>query len=617
MANTTQLKNLLKKKGWTGTEVGKLLIASMLNDIKQTGQEETTPLFSQTDFEHMESSLTSDWDYITYGVYRDLYSSIIDSFNRGQGIYQQFYNGFSNILTNLLEVRNADNAQKSFDNMPVIMTESQYARLRKEASNILNGKQISFCGLVFYCLERFLDSEDAVIKSEAPGVWKALEATKKKPAAGKFLPLYNEIMGKGYYTLPDGRRSDEMTNAEWQRALSDEFRRNFRVQIDGRPATLVETLQEYNTQHILTCQKLYYEGADSIRKAILENTGNETDLTDEELLNALDDIIKTTGNAHYSNPNAAEISATLDNTVRAEWHTYENPPDDLTMYDLLPLYVGEYNENINISGGKEALQLLKKDVSPLYNAIKEYIEERVPNAGELKNNQLYKPFISWGKLAAFGVIGFAECVQVTDQDIIETATAGEDTSENDSKRHRTERNGIAILRSPAADQVDENGDYIETSPLYHFRTLYSLWEDPEQANLIRSYADNLIYPALSYLYAFNALMEIFGEVYDLPDLPEVANFDMSTFITRMNGYNGLVYLFYHDVYGSQGEKQLKRSIIKEIFPILETDTLKPSQETINEITAELKKCGFSSETRKKLKYLDSLLDRLMSSRGGE
>ena len=115
MANTNQLKNLLKKKGWTGKEVGQLLIASMLNDIKQQGQGEKTPLFSQSDFEKMESSLTSDRDYISYGVYRDLYSSIIDSFNRGQGLYQQFYNGFSRLFTELREVENADNAQKSID----------------------------------------------------------------------------------------------------------------------------------------------------------------------------------------------------------------------------------------------------------------------------------------------------------------------------------------------------------------------------------------------------------------------------------------------------------------------------------------------------------------------
>ena len=104
MANKYQLDKLLKKKGWTGKEVGQLLIASMLNDIKQLGQGEKTPLFSQAHFEKMESSLNSDFDYLSYGVYRELYSSIIDSFNRGQGLCQQFYNGFCRLYLMLREV---------------------------------------------------------------------------------------------------------------------------------------------------------------------------------------------------------------------------------------------------------------------------------------------------------------------------------------------------------------------------------------------------------------------------------------------------------------------------------------------------------------------------------
>ena len=101
MANTNNINRLLKKKGWTGEEVGKLLIASMLNDIKQQGQAEKTPLFSQKDFENMESSLTSDYDYLTYGVYRDLYSSIIDSFNRGKGFTSNFLTAFHAFLQTL------------------------------------------------------------------------------------------------------------------------------------------------------------------------------------------------------------------------------------------------------------------------------------------------------------------------------------------------------------------------------------------------------------------------------------------------------------------------------------------------------------------------------------
>ena len=597
MANKNQLKNLLKKKGWTGEEVGKLLIASMLNDIKQQGQQNKEPLFSQSDFEQMESSLTSDRDYLTYGVYRDLYSSIIDSFNRGQGLYQQFFNGFFRLFAKFREVENADNAQKSIDNTPLIMTESQYKRLEAEAVKTLSGYKDSFCALMFHCLDNFLEADEAYIKEEAPAIWEALEATKKIPATGnRFLPLYNETYGEGYYSLPDGRRSDQMTGEEWQKTLEEEF-------------------LKYNQNRLIKSYELYFKGAKAIRAELLERTGKAPDLTDEELEEALEDTIGYVGRAGF-NPNAEQIAKALDFSTPTEWHTYEEPPEGLTLYDLLELYPEEFRGAFE-ADEKEALKHFKKDAPALYDALKAYIESKVPQARGLKPNQLHKDIITWGELAETGLIGYEGLITPTDNQIIEISTEGQDTTESKSKRLRTGLNGIAILKHPAPFQMDEQGDYIEQkSPLLFFQSLYTLEGDGEKIAELQGYIDTLINPALGYLYAFNTLMEIIGKVYDLPELAEVAYYDTSLFESKMRGFNGMLYIFYHDVYGNEAEKQHKRAIIKEAFRPLETETLKPSQEAIEEITAELTKLGFSSEARKKLKYLDAFIDRLMNSREG-
>lgn len=616
MANKNQLKNLLKKKGWTGEEVGKLLIASMLNDIKQQGQADKEPLFSQSDFEQMESSLTSDRDYLTYGVYRDLYSSIIDSFNRGQGLYQQFFNGFSRLFAELREAENADHAEQSIDNTPLIMTESQYKRLEAEAVQTLSGYKDSFSSILFYCLDRFLEAEEADIKKEAPAIWEALEATKKIPATGnRFLPLYNETYGEGYYQLPDGRRSDQMTLEEWQETLTAEFLKRHKLTINGEPATAEETVQHYNQNRLIKSYELFFKGAEAIRAELLERTGKSTDLTDEELEEALEDTIDYVGRAG-SNPNAEEIAEALDFSTPTEWHIYEEPPEGLTLYDLLELYPEEYRGAFD-ADGKEALQHLKKDAPALYDALKAYIESKVPQARGLKPNQLHKDIITWGELAETGLIGYEGLITPTDSQIIEISTEGQDTTESKSKRLRTGLKGIAILKHPAPYQIDENGDYIEQkSPLYFFNSLYSLEGDGEKIAELHGFIDSLMYPALAYLYAFNALMEILGGVYDLPELAEVAKYDTSLFESKMQGYNGMLYLFYHNVYGNEADKQHKRAIIKEAFRPLEAETLKPSQKAIEEITAELTKLGLSSEARKKLKYLDAFIDRLMNSGEG-
>lgn len=615
MANKYQLDKLLKKKGWTGKEVGQLLIASMLNDIKQQGQGEKTPLFSQADFEKMESSLNSDFDYLSYGVYRELYSSIIDSFNRGQGLCQQFYNGFSRLFTVLREVQTADNVQKAYDDTPLIMTESQYKRLEAEAVQTLRGRKESYYSLLFYILEKFLDAGD-----EAPEpIRTAIEATKEIPAEKiTFSRSYNEQMGEGYYSLPDGRRSDQMTSEEWQKALEEEILRTHKLTINGEPASTEETIREYNRDRLIKSYELFFKGAKAIREFVLERTGKELDGTDEEIEEALNDILNDTidyvGKARY-NPNAEKIAEALGFSTPTEWHTYEELPEGLTAYDLLCLITesSRYGE----TDKKKHLKAFKTEYKELYTALNAYIEENVPKARGLKPNQLYKDIVSWGELADAGIIGYSSLIQPDDREIVQIWTEGEDTTENKSKRLRAGLRGIAILRNPASYQTDENGDYIEKkSPLPFFLSLYTLEGDGDKIAEINSYIDNLIYPALSYLYAFNSLMGIIGKVYDLPELEEVARFDTRIYESNMSGYNGMLYLFYHNVYGNEEEKQRKRAIIKEIFRPLEADTLKPSQEAIEEVTAELTKLGFSSDAWKKLRYLDAFIDRLMNSREG-
>ena len=611
MANKYQLDKLLKKKGWTGKEVGQLLIASLLNDIKQLGQGEKTPLFSQADFEKMESSLNSDFDYLSYGVYRELYSSIIDSFNRGQGLCQQFYNGFSRLYLMLREVQIADKVQKAYDDTPLIMTESQYKRLEAEAVQTLKGRKESYYSLLFYILEKSLDAGD-----EAPEpIRTAIEATKEIPAEKiTFSRSYNEQMGEGYHSLPDGRRSDQMTSEEWQKALEEEFLRTHKLTINGEPASTEETIREYNIDRLIKSYELFFKGAKAIREFVLERTGKELDGTDEEIEEALDGIIDYVGKARY-NPNAEKIEEALGFSTPAEWHTYEELPEGLTAYDLLHLIAesSSYEE----TDEKKHLKAFKTEYKELYTALNAYIEENVPKARGLKPNQLYKDIVSWGELADAGIIGYSSLIQPDDREIVQIWTEGEDTTENKSKRLRAGRRGIAILRNPASYQTDENGDYIEKkSPLPFFLSLYTLEGDGDKIAEINSHIDNLIYPALSYLYAFNSLMGIIGKVYDLPELEEVARFDTRIFESHMSGYNGMLYLFYHNVYGNEEEKQRKRAIIKEIFRPLEADTLKPSQEAIEEVTAELTKLGFSSDARKKLRYLDAFIERLMNSREG-
>lgn len=604
------INSLLNKKGWTGEEVGKLLISCLLNDIKQARQPDTKPLFSQSDFEKIESTLTSDRDFIAYGVYRDLYRSIIDSFNRGQGLYQQFYNGFYHVLSALREAQHAEDAEKSMENTPLIMTESQYKRLREQAIETVSAYMTSFSALVFHCLDNFLEADETTVKAEAPSVWDALEATKKIPATGnRFLPLYNETYGEGYYTLPDGRRSDRMTSEEWREALKKEFVKS--INQTGETVDFYTLVEAFNQNRLLEHYRLFFEGATAIRQQFREKTGREIEATDEELIGRIEAFIHGVGESRIGG-DIELLTGTngLGFGSKTEWHTYEEPPEGLTLYDLLELYPEEWRGAFETES-KDAIKHLKADAPDLYTALTAYIESKVPQARGLKANQLNKDIISWGELATTSLIGYSELLDPSDSEIIDLATRDEDTTKNRDKRYRIMTQGIAILRHPSKSQVDEKGDYIEKNEhfLTYFTGIYAI--DNEKMIQLHAYINNFVYPALGYLYAFNALMGIIARVYGLPELAEVAQFETSDLENEICAYNNMLYMFYYEIHGNEAEKERKREIIKEVFSSMDAESLKPSKEAVESVAAELTKLGISTNARKKLKYLDAFIDRLM------
>lgn len=605
---------LLKKKGWTGKEVGKLLFQSMLSNIR--GQDDPTykPAFTQKDFNNMVTSLSTDRDYLEYDVYSTIYHSIIDDFNRGQGFCQQFYNGFHRLFESLTECFNADLALKDIDRIPLIMTESQYNRLEVEARSELKSFKESFCSLVFHCLDYFLDHEEV-----APDdLKKALEACKKKSSKGnKFLPLYNEIFRGGYYQLPDGTRSDKVTQEEWEEAIKRNYLKTHELIVDGVTSDYGETLKHFNRSRLLTLYRLLFQGVDAVKDLYKKNIGKELNLTPEEevdLMEALESLSKGDGRTK-DNPIVSKLLPLLDYDNTGEWHTYTEVPDDLSLYDLLGLYIETSTGGYEDIDEKTARKLLKKDAPELYKAITSYIESKVTKAKGLKPNQLYKPLISWGELAKLHFTNFEALIEPEDFNIIETFLGQEDSTRSKSYRMRGACNGIAIIKNPNSSQVDANGDYIEEKPLSHFQNLYTLEEDLKKITEIKRYAKTLIYPAISFLYSYNAFLGIISREYDIPDLQEVASFDTRLFESKASRYNDLIYFFYHEVYGNTEEMERKRAIIKDIFNELELEKLKPTEEAIQAVEEKIKGIGITSKAKTAFRTLDTFIDRLSNGKG--
>lgn len=612
----SKIDKLLKKKGWTGEEVGKALVASLLNDIRNQGKRDYAPLFSQADFERMESSLTTDRAFLAYGVYRDIYNSLVDTYNRGQGLYQQFYNGYYRYLLRLKEAMDADKALQDIENYPLIMTEQQYTRVEAATRSWERGFKTSYHALLFAVISACMEKLEAGQPDEIPAeLLQAIEATKAEAVTNsRILNAYNGDLGEGYYTLPDGRRSDKLSKEEWENALQEEYLKTHKLTINGQPASPVETLRHFNSERLIRGYELFFKGADAIRVAFKEQTGRDLEGDASEILDELEAEILNAGKT-IAGTLRRDIHTLYTNNLDTPvvWHTYEELPEGLTKYDilrdLLGRYSGEYEDDIPT---KDQLKEFKADYPALYAALEAYIKGTVPAAGSIKPAQIYRDTLSWGELIDSGIIGYRD-LEISSYNIIHYLQEKGACKFADAQRAALR--GIAILRDPKQYQTDAAGDYIEDkNPLVYFDSIDAIAESETEQNEIEKLQSNLILPALRFLYSYNALIKIIGEVYDIDGI-EAAQFNTSQFESQIEAFNQLLYTFYFDSYGDAAEKARKRELIKEIFTPIEIEAQKPTAEAIEGLRDELSKAGISTTARKLLSAFEGLVERLYSGEG--
>lgn len=117
-----------KRKSWSGAEVGKALFANLIQEATKGNS-----LFTQEDFNRLENGITTERDYNVYNIYRTLYRSIVDYYNKGCYLYSSFFFGMQSYSVFLSKCMDADKAQEAEDELPLILTGGQYYRYAEEA----------------------------------------------------------------------------------------------------------------------------------------------------------------------------------------------------------------------------------------------------------------------------------------------------------------------------------------------------------------------------------------------------------------------------------------------------------------------------------------------------
>lgn len=563
------IKRLLNKKGWTGRELGQLLLANVAHEYKQAleGNYSPTPLVSAGEFSKMLHSLT---DRVQGHTYNDYYS-VYDWLKSRPAIVNSYFmngqNDYSTIRNYILQALFAEDVYRYVEQLPAIMTQKQFDELKAERveayfKDAEDGDELQ--SNIFNLVERAIAYYLRKLQKE-PQKPNPLKAIRKKyvsqPVKSKLiLSRYNEITGEGYYTLEDGRRSDEMTSEEWQAAITTPLMEETLANMRAETPSGLQLTSDLAQQRLIERARVIYNGG-----------------TDE-------DADKAQEKADYRRGYATPVV----------WHTYTEPPKDLTKWDIIEqeLLLEFYPADIDGSGDAYTESNFNASMQDFFTEFKElatamladmdknYFSGDEVQAAKLPLEEWGTTFISWRRLYELDFYG-------------ERGEAESDIQLFNGNK-RALLNGIAILRPSdlleKSRRIDERGYYAEPdiSQAISSRSLEALFTDSED------YAENIavIEDARSgllsnyyFIKGYNKQIDLVISLVDVPEL-EVFKQDLEGLEKKIKALNDLVPMLYRQIrdtdYKDKELQARKMEVLKDVFQPLDFESLTIPEENIEE-----------------------------------
>lgn len=220
----TSIKALLNKKGWTGDEVGKAIIFSLIDAYKQTldGVEKPTELFSPIQLKTMVNSLTNKEQGKRYNRYVGLNNWVSQNNAIALSYYEQARGEINRLLGIISTAHATEDEYRYAERLPAIMTKKQYDEIRAQRieEQLADETGHGVFALVLRAVTHFVSLLQHDPQCENP--LRPLRASyqREQISSPRLLERYNHVMQKGYYALADGRRSDQMSAKAWQEAVS-------------------------------------------------------------------------------------------------------------------------------------------------------------------------------------------------------------------------------------------------------------------------------------------------------------------------------------------------------------------------------------------------------------
>lgn len=545
------MKRLLNKKGWTGRELGIIELTNMAVQFRQALQgEEPKPLIETSQLQKMVNEIKDPVQGRAYNGYISIHEWLSLKYNIAQTQIQQAQLQYRTLEGFITTAILAEDVYRYVEQLPAIMTQKQYDEAREKGIEAYltdeDGKDLQ--SNIFNLIERATVFYLHKLQTE-PEKPNPLKAIRKKyiakPVKSKLiLDRYNEVMGEGYYTLEDGRRSDQMTAEEWQDAIT-------------RATDETDTIAQ---QRIIDRSRVIFNGG----------TEEEADKAQEK--------------ADYERGLAASV----------KWHTYTEPPTDLTKWDiieqelLLDFYPASLDgENpYSESNFNTSMEDFKEEFSELVAAMlsdmdKRYFKGDKIQASKLPVKEWATTLISWRRLYELDFYG-------------ERAEAESDTSIFNGNK-RALFNGVAIVRPSdllyKSCRIDEQGYYTEPeiqSSLKKFslEAFFTEAEDYASNIEVMETSRETFLDSYYFIIGYNYAVDRIAAVYDVPEL-EVFKMSIEELSDRIDAFNALVPVLYTRIkdtdYSDKELQATKLQVLKDYFQPVEYKALAIPEKNKKEI----------------------------------
>lgn len=543
------IKRLLNKKGWTGRELGIIQVTNMAIMFRQAlqGNPDPKPLIEWGQLRKMINGITGSEQARVYNGYISIHEWLRLKYNIALSYEQQAELRFKTLSTYITEAMLAEDVYQYIERLPLIMTEKQYedfiAEKREDwlKGEDRTGRGDSAIALIYRAIEYYIN-----LLSTAPKKQNPLKPIRKKylaaPIESPFiLSHYNEATDRGYWILEDGRRSDQMTDEEWQKAIATPKIEKTLAQMNeeqqqGLESSLAARMDEseYSKR-----TKLIYFGMDSYEaRKELERQRYEAGLA-----------------------------------TPAQYVLYDEPPAELTKWEVLEDTLAIYELFApSIGGGSETTEEYVANTKIFVEEFRELVELIIAEIDS-------KYFVDAQGIAATPIEEWEAFVvdwtQLYEKDYYGFRAETDDTFRMFDGNWRATRNGVAVIKHAPAfgmeHNVDENGYYLPPDVQQSFskHSLQSFFTEAEDfVETVEDVEDGREGLLDSYylIKGYNTAIDLIAKRFDIPEI-EVFKLNLQGIERRIEAYNELIPMLYTQIYDTDYEdkelKQRKLQVVKE------------------------------------------------------